>query len=110
MSSASHQDEDEGMSDARSNHKNQNTSEIMRNYQPDYVIEEEYSLNGVPVQHEDGSPAGDVQHIIEFETALMALEPMPKMTQPCPKKTLNFGVTLTKKNFDYLRPNQIAAQ
>ena len=83
----------------------------MRNYRPDFVIEEEYSLDGVAVHHEDGSPAGDtsVQHIIEFETALMALEPMPKMMQPCPKKTLNFGVTLTKKNFDYLRPNQIAA-
>ena len=83
----------------------------MRNYRPDFVIEEEYSLDGVAVHHEDGSPAGNtsVQHIIEFETALMALEPMPKMMQPCPKKTLNFGVTLTKKNFDYLRPNQIAA-
>ncbi len=83
---------------------------MMRNYQPDSVIEEEYSLNGVPVHHEDGSPDTGVQHIIEFETALMALESIPKMMQPCPKKTLNFGVTLTKKNFDYLRPNQIAAQ
>ena len=83
---------------------------MMRIYQPDSVIEEEYSQNGVPVQAMDGSPIGNsnVQHIIEFETALMALEPMPKMSQPCPKKTLNFGVTLTKKNFDYLRPNQIA--
>ena len=85
----------------------------MRNYRPDYVIEEEYSVDGVPVQHEDGSPGGEtsgVQHIIEFETALQALEPMPKMIQPCPKKTLNFGVTLTKKHFDYLRPSQIASQ
>ena len=78
MSSGSHLDEDEGI-DMRSQNKNLNASEIMRNYQPDYVIEEEYSLNGVPVHHEDGSPAGNVQHIIEFETALMALEPMPKM-------------------------------
>ena len=79
LSSGSHPDDDEGITEMRSHHKNLNTSEIMRNYQPDYVIEEEYSMNGVPVHHEDVSPAGDVQHIIEFETALMALEPMPKM-------------------------------
>jgi hypothetical protein len=47
------------------------------------------------------------QHVIEFETALMALEPMKKIPQPCPKKTMTFGVALTKKNFEYLRPNQI---
>ena len=45
--------------------------------------------------------------MIEFETALMALEPMQKIPQPCPKKTMTFGVALTKKNFEYLRPNQI---
>ena len=57
----------------KSYYKNAANSEGMRNYQPDYVIEEEYSMNGVPVHHEDGSPGGEtngVQHIIEFETAL----------------------------------------
>ena len=47
------------------------------------------------------------QYVIEFETALMALESFKKIPQPCPKKTMDFGVLLTKKNFDYLRPNQI---
>lgn len=76
------------------------------------MIVEEQSLTGVPVQTYqvgDDSQLVDMgeQHVIEFETALMALEPMKKVPQPCPKKTMTFGVALTKKNFEYLRPNQI---
>ena len=66
-------------------------------------------MNGVPVQTfgcEDQSQMQQ-QYVIEFETALMALESFKKIPQPCPKKTMDFGVLLTKKNFDYLRPNQI---
>lgn len=80
----------------------------VKQYLPDTVIEEEYSLNGVPVQtfnhFGDDSTMQQELHVIEFETALMALESFKKIQQPCPKKTLNFGVSLTKKNFDYLRP------
>lgn len=73
--------------------------------QPTTVKEEDYNICGVPIQTKIGEEPE--QHFIEFETALMALEPFKKIQQPCPKKTLNFGVLLTKKNFDYLKPSQI---
>lgn len=79
-------------------------SELQRTFLPGTVIEEEtVPINDLMEENSQAEPA----HVIEFETALMALEPFKKIQQPCPKKTMQFGVALTKKNFDYLRPQQI---
>lgn len=52
-------------------------------------MEEESSVIGVPLFSENNEiQAGSV---IEFETALMALDFAPKNQFPCPRRTLNFG-------------------
>jgi hypothetical protein len=52
-------------------------------------MEEETSLNGVPLFSENNEMQAGC--VIEFETALMALDFAPKNQFPCPRRTLNFG-------------------
>jgi len=47
------------------------------------------SMNGVPLFTENEETKLDT--VIEFETALMALDFSLKIQFPCPKRTLNFG-------------------
>ena len=56
----------------------------MKNYLPTKSVikeEQQQTLTGVPVQTLDSDQEQSVseQHIIEFETALMALEPLKKI-------------------------------
>jgi hypothetical protein len=56
----------------------------MKNYLPTKSVikeEQQHTLTGVPVHTLDSDQEQSVseQHIIEFETALMALEPLKKI-------------------------------